>query len=279
MSILTPLLDLAQHPRSLIQIVVQSLSASQSTEYPEAGPSTAPSDQKSWPADSIDGESHAFCSAAPLASTPFSARAAAINAVTLSTLDAGSIAMRAVPVAVSVAFVPSRRRQNGFPVGSSAASGDDVGVMVLDPTPEEEQRASSRHGFCWAFGQGIAADPGANTGSGVKAEDDEDEEMIVYRPRADNSGLESADRTEAELVWVESEGSFDRQQVRSQAGWSRSTKTDGSFSSSRLWKPRGEQPRTFSRRSGHSSPNVLLGKHDRSKDKGITRCLKSRYSL
>lgn len=133
--------------------------------------------------------------------------------------------------------------------------------MVLDPTPEEEQRASSRHGFCWAFGQGIAADPSASTGSGVKAEDDEDEEMIVYQPRADNSGLGSADGAEAELVWVEGEGSFDRQQVSSRASKAR-RRADQSCSSSRLWKLRGLLPRTCSRRSDNSSWTTSLGKHE-----------------
>jgi exosome complex component RRP46 len=105
---------------------------------------------------------------------PFSSRAASINAAALAALDAGSVAMRGVPVGVALAYIP-------------AESGEDA-VLVLDPTPEEEARATSRYGFGWAFGVGLSAIP--------------------------HGGMDmDGEEGEAELVWVESEGQFTRSEV------------------------------------------------------------------
>lgn len=94
-AIQTPLLNLSSHPRALIQIVIQSLTPS------------------------------------PTSDLSFSARACAINAATLASLDAGSIAIKNVAVAVALSF-------------------DSNGQMVLDPDAEEEELASSLHAFAWA---------------------------------------------------------------------------------------------------------------------------------
>lgn len=62
--------------------------------------------------------------------------------------------------------------------------------LVVDPTEEEEKRAMSRFVVGWAFGQGVS----------TKTNQGEDERM------GEGSG-------EAEMVWMESEGSFTRDQV------------------------------------------------------------------
>jgi exosome complex component RRP46 len=95
-----------------------------------------------------------------------SAKAAALNAATLALLDTSSVAMRAVPVALAMAQTNAG--------------------LVLDPTKEEEDSASARYVFGWAFGSGISST---------------------------SDGMET-DEEESELVWAESEGSFTRQEVR-----------------------------------------------------------------
>jgi ribonuclease PH len=67
----------------------------------------------------------------PHSDLSFSARACAINAATLASLDAGSIAIKKIAVAVSLAFDPQ-------------------GHFILDPDAEEEVCAISLHGFAWA---------------------------------------------------------------------------------------------------------------------------------
>jgi ribonuclease PH len=87
--------------------------------------------------------------------------------MSLAALDAGSVAMRGVAVGVSLAYLPRGEESE----------------LVLDPTSEEEARATSRHGFAWAFGVDLSA---------AETEDSE---------------------SEAELVWIESEGRFTRLEV------------------------------------------------------------------
>jgi len=58
-------------------------------------------------------------------------------------------------------------------------------ILVLDPTMEEEVKATARFGFGWAIS--------SSASEGMEVDDDE--------------------RLEMELVWVESEGSFSRTEV------------------------------------------------------------------
>ena len=131
---------------------------------------------------------------APMSGVYFSARAAALNASTLAILDAGSIALRAMSVAVALAYLPNGRAGTGSTNGGG--NGGGKGVLVLDPTAEEERRATSRHVFGWAYGAGIYQ-AGERTDGG----DIEDDEKLEGRG-------------EAELVWAESEGDFTRNEVR-----------------------------------------------------------------
>lgn len=89
--------------------------------------------------------------------------------------------MRAVPIAVSIAYTRSRTENEGH--------------LLLDPSNKEELNASSRHLFSWAFGAGISA-------SGEVA------------ASSDGMDVDGDDvKGETELVWSESEGEFNRAQV------------------------------------------------------------------
>ena len=147
-------LNLSSVPRSLCQIIVQSLSP-----LPTVTPSaTAEGKPTWWPAEFPEPSSR-------LPGGIIAARAAAINAATLASLHAGSIGMRAVPVAVSLVRL--------------------AGDWVVDPTAEEEEKATARFAFAWAFGAGIAA----------KKEMADDDEL------------------EGEIVWTSAEGAFSRGEV------------------------------------------------------------------
>lgn len=111
-------------------------------------------------------------SAAPATSIPYASRASGINATALSILSAGSLALSAIPIGVALALLPSTMARKG--------------AMVLDPTMEEEARATARFGFAWAIGHGL----------------DKSEGMEV-----DDASMDM------ELVWSESEGSFSRAEV------------------------------------------------------------------
>lgn len=176
---------MGQHPRSLIQLIVQSLSPSklpstQSSTYSYSAPtSEIDLSQRTWPAAQDDGaesdeeivyQSSTAQKSAPATSIPFSSRASGINATALSILSAGSLALSAIPIAVALAILP-------------ASSGSS---LVVDPTMEEEVKATARFGFAWAVSS-------AGNGGGMDV-DEEDLDM--------------------ELVWVESEGSFSRSEVK-----------------------------------------------------------------
>ena len=124
----------------------------------------------------------------------FSARAAALNASTLAILDAGSISLRAIPIAVALAYVVDQEPGAGIANGH----GKD-GVLLVDTSFQEEQRAKSRYVFAWAFGDGISVD-----------------EEYIPRPQA-GDGMDVDEKTEvmdeAELVWAENEGEFTRHEV------------------------------------------------------------------
>lgn len=106
----------------------------------------------------------------------------------LAAVDAGSIPLLGIGVGVALAYLPvaGGGRMNGEKGG---------GTLALDPDVGEEQRASSRFVFAWAFGAGMSAqDPGHGENGG--------------RMQVDGGG-----EGEAELIWVESEGSFSKDEV------------------------------------------------------------------
>lgn len=135
-------------------------------------------------------------SSAPSTPIPFSARAAAINSASLAILSASSVSLRAIPVAVSLALLPSR---------SSSFASSDSDTVVLDPSLEEETAAGARFGFGWAVGSGISTVGGKSATSGQ--DNERSGGMDVDMARQDDAELEM------ELVWVDSEGSFSRAEV------------------------------------------------------------------
>jgi hypothetical protein len=112
----------------------------------------------------------------------FSSRASGINATALAIMVASSLSLRAVPVAISFALLPSTNQDR------------KQSCIVVDPTMEEESKASARFGFGWAIGQGLRKSPKSKS-SGMDV---------------DGNGEE----VDMELVWTESEGSFSRAEVR-----------------------------------------------------------------
>ncbi|KAI5452142.1 hypothetical protein NCC49_001080 [Naganishia albida] len=154
------LLDLRTHPRTRTTLTVQSLNSAQPPSQP----------------------------------LYVSSRAVALNSSTLAILNAGSIGMKGVPVAVGIAAVPTdgKGKQRAYDdveedqeMEEVSYADEDV-TLVLDPTRNEEQNASARFCFGWAFGAEFANE---------KARTEEDAE-------------ENQDE-DAECIYVESDGEFD----------------------------------------------------------------------
>lgn len=167
-AVFEPLLNLRAFPRSLCQIVVQGLAPAPAA-YPSSSPFGAPSQRNGWPRDSnadededMDGEQTEE-TGSPLAGYSFSGRAAALNAASLATLHAGSVGLRAFPLAVSLALT-------------------DDGDMLVDPTLDEETSAQARFGFGWAFGTGIS--------SKKESGEDEEAELVWAEAEGDFTKLE-----------------------------------------------------------------------------------------
>ncbi|WVQ83820.1 hypothetical protein IAT38_005964 [Cryptococcus sp. DSM 104549] len=208
-NIFPPLLSLHLHPRSLLQLVLQSLTPSaSSTTYGaplsafDTPAETGASGQTSWPAPAkqVETDDYVPMSArggevpSPASGYPFAARAAGVNAASLALLDAGSVPIRAVVVAVAVALMGGGAGAGKF----GGAEGE--GVLVLDPTVEEEARARARFGFGWAFGEGVSLAGGKRGEAGGAGGMEVDSQ--------EGQGQEG----EMELVWVESEGEFTRKE-------------------------------------------------------------------
>lgn len=135
LSLLTPLILLALHPRSLIQLTLQTLSA----------PSTA----FSAPFSSDPASSSIPLSGPPRGTGAGAAeKAALINAAMLALVDA-AVECRGMLLAAAVAFVRAE---------------DGSEQLLLDPTPAEEARASSTHVFAFSFGQGVGGVEGECVG-------------------------------------------------------------------------------------------------------------------
>ncbi|WVR04307.1 hypothetical protein IAU60_001307 [Kwoniella sp. DSM 27419] len=153
-AIYPPVLKLSQHPRSLIQLVVQSLTPTPVNYSTAPTPflDLTPSDQAIWPRPYPEDDHDV----SPTTSYTYTSRAAAINASTLALLSAGSVPLTALPIAVALANVK--------------------GSLVLDPSTEEEQVAKARFGFGWAFGVGVSlAESGADVE--MKADGEAEQEM------------------------------------------------------------------------------------------------------
>ncbi|WWD08046.1 hypothetical protein V865_006156 [Kwoniella europaea PYCC6329] len=184
-SIYPSALRLSLYPRSLIQIIVQSLSSSSAptsstrryNESPEIYIDTEPetTERNIWPqpptqsALPVDKKEKS-----PNTSYSFSLRAVSINSATLAILDAGSIAMTHLPMAISIALL----------------SNNDG--LVVDPTTEEEYNSRARFGFAWSFGKNVSL---------KEKEKDSSNHMDVDKEEGE----------EMELIWAESEGNFDKE--------------------------------------------------------------------
>ncbi|ADV24392.1 hypothetical protein I305_05016 [Cryptococcus gattii E566] len=177
-TIFPPVLSLEKHPRSLVQLVVQSLmpSTCRAVYGSVIGTEGVGAEQNTWPA--TDNDEYAYvpeskrdaARISPAAGYTFTARAASINASTLALLSAGTISILALPVAVALVVTTE-------------------GSMMLDPEADEEKQAKARFGFGWAWG-------------------------AIFGTASEGNSMEVAGQSEggAELVWVESEGNFTRQE-------------------------------------------------------------------
>ncbi|KIR41018.1 hypothetical protein I307_03282 [Cryptococcus deuterogattii 99/473] len=177
-TIFPPVLSLEKHPRSLVQLVVQSLvpSTGRAVYRSVIGTEGVGAEQNTWPATDTDEYAYVPESKrdpariSPAAGYTFTARAASINASTLALLSAGTISILALPVAVALVVTTEGR-------------------VMLDPEADEEKQAKARFGFGWAWG-------------------------AIFGTASEENSMEVAGQSEggAELVWVESEGSFTRQE-------------------------------------------------------------------
>ncbi|OXC67317.1 hypothetical protein AYX13_04235 [Cryptococcus neoformans] len=177
-TIFPPILSLEKHPRSLVQLVVQSLvpSTGRALYGSVTGTEGVGAEQNTWPA--TDKDDYAYvpesrrdaARISPAAGYTFTARAASINASTLALLSAGTVSILALPIAVALVVTTKGR-------------------VMLDPEADEERQAKARFGFGWAWGAAFGT---ANEGNNV----------------------EVAGQSEkgAELVWIENEGDFTRQE-------------------------------------------------------------------
>lgn len=166
-----PLLDLCAHPRTRTTLTVQSLNSAQPPSQP----------------------------------LYVSSRAAAINASTLSILNAGSIGIKCVPVAVGIAAVPThgKGKQRAYDDVEEDQQMEEVSyadkdvTLALDPTRNEEHNASARFCFGWAFGSEFSS--GRRTGKQGAEQENQDED--------------------AECIYVESDGEFDTVTVSIPSDW------------------------------------------------------------
>ncbi|KAL0243531.1 hypothetical protein I308_105497 [Cryptococcus tetragattii IND107] len=177
-TIFPPVLSLEMHPRSLVQLVVQSLvpSAGRAVYGSVIGTEGVGAEQNTWPATDMDEYAYVqeckrdAARISPAAGYTFTARAASINASTLALLSAGTISILALPVSVALVVTTEGR-------------------VMLDPEADEEKQAKARFGFGWAWG-------------------------AIFGTASEGNSMEVAGQSEgdAELVWVESEGNFTRQE-------------------------------------------------------------------
>lgn len=127
---LSPLLNLTAHPRSLILLTLQSLTAPPLPVLPA-------------PRRSLDDEpstSQPTSPHAPLPAIPLSTKSLALTASSLAAMDAASVGLSGLAVGACV-------------VRSSPSSTGSA--WVTDPSWTEERTAGARFGVGWAFGAGL----------------------------------------------------------------------------------------------------------------------------
>lgn len=135
MSLLSPIILLHLHARSLIQLSIQTLS-SPTVAFSQPF-STDPSSLA--PSSSSDLTASSSSKGVKGLSIGTSEKAAQINSAMLALID-GAIECKGTILAVAIAFLP--------------ISGSDETEMVLDPTPFEEEKSRSCHLFVFSFGVG-----------------------------------------------------------------------------------------------------------------------------
>jgi hypothetical protein len=141
--LLTPLILLHLYPRALLQLSLQTVSAP-STVFSK-GFSTDPS--FAIDEDDVKGKGKALEKPRGVGAGA-GEKAARINAAMMALVDAG-VQCRGMLVAVTVAFVPS-------------SEGEEE--VRLDPSPAEEDEATSAHVFAFSFGQGVGEAVGTCVG-------------------------------------------------------------------------------------------------------------------
>ncbi|WWC59069.1 uncharacterized protein I303_101616 [Kwoniella dejecticola CBS 10117] len=217
-SIFPTALSLPSYPRSLIQLIVQSLSSSSvasssatSSSYdpqvyidvePDSGTDTDIQEKNVWPQPQAQTQTQNQLSnnddirdgtsiRSPNTSYPFSTRATAINASTLACLDNGSVKMTNLPIAISIACLSGKTQTK-------------TKGLVVDPTTQEEGDSSSRFGFGWSFGENVSLALANNK----QVEEGQGDKMDI---EGEGEDRDEDDRVEMELVWVESEGKFSKE--------------------------------------------------------------------
>lgn len=146
---------LHHHPRSLIQLSVQTMSTPPQPTSTlrltlDAKETSLPETKRRAPL--VLGPDQPFLT---------SEIAASINASTLALMDA-NIPLRATVVASSCAIVPRSELCNERGVGAEDQS---TSLIVIDPTPEEEQAADSLHVLAFAIS---GYEPATNNDTGVQ---------------------------------------------------------------------------------------------------------------
>ncbi|ODN75237.1 hypothetical protein L202_06429 [Cryptococcus amylolentus CBS 6039] len=144
----TSVLELEKFPRSLVQIVVQGLTAPSVVGGAAGGFGSIVATEEGkgkgvWPREDVEQDYIPASvleerKVSPLSanSYTFASRAASLNATTLSILSAGSVPIKSLPIGVAVAL-------------------GTKGEFWMDPEAAEERRARARFGFGWAWGKGI----------------------------------------------------------------------------------------------------------------------------
>ncbi|WFD23242.1 exosome non-catalytic core subunit rrp46 [Malassezia equina] len=139
-SVFKSVILLHHHPRSLIQLTVQTMSAPPQATSTLRLTLDAKETSQSEPkrrAPLVLGPDQPFLSTEV---------AASINASTLALMDA-NIPLRATVIASACAIVPRGELSNERAVDSDD---QEPSVILIDPTPEEEQSADSLHVLAFA---------------------------------------------------------------------------------------------------------------------------------
>lgn len=183
---MSPIINLHDYPRSLVQINLQTLSKP-SDRWSRALTTASSTDQDRLGEVDEDDEEYLECDE----SESVAEKAALLNAASVALVD-GGIAMRGVAVAVAVAIVSKkclRRIRQEEEDMSMQVDGDAnlKWVTLLDPSPREEAQAKSVHlvGYCFGGQPGPSTEPVLN----------------------------HVQQSRGEMSFCESQGRFDKSQV------------------------------------------------------------------